>query len=334
MLNARSRLNRREFLKILAVAGGVAVGGDILQNLLGTRAIVLHENRYLMGTVINLTLVAESREQGQAAISEVFQEMARLVHIFDHRRPGGPLARLNQEGRLDQPPAELASLISRALKFGDLSNGAFDITVKPVLDACRSGETRLSALLDRVDYRQVSVRPDRIRLGLPGMQITLDGIAKGSIVDASLTQLQAHGFQKFLVEAGGDLYVQGPPGDERPWKIAIAHPRKTQGHPWITTLKINARAVATSGDYLNTFSNDYSLNHIIDPRVGLSPTELCSATVIAPDTTTADALGTALMVLGVREGLALVENLDGVEALLVTKNLDIIHSPGFPRLLN
>jgi thiamine biosynthesis lipoprotein len=170
----------------------------------------------------------------------------------------------------------------------------------------------------------------QVSLGIPNMQLTLDGIAKGRVVDAGVAALKKFGFDQVLVEAGGDLYALGLNHHQQPWRIALMHPRAKAKQPWLTTLSVRNRAVATSGDYLNSYSADYSINHIIDPRLGVSAVELCSATVLARDTAQADAFGTALMVLGVEAGLDFVEKQAEVECLLVSKDLSCHPSSGFP----
>lgn len=323
-------LTRRDFIKITAIAGGLLAGGSTLKWALGSRPATVEDSRYLMGTIINLTLIAESEAAGRAAVEAAYTELESLIGLFDHRLPGSPLGQLNQNGVLADPPPELTALLREALSFAELSGGAFDISVKPVVDALAAGKTDISGELKLVDYRQIAVRDDLIRFSRAGMQVTLDGIAKGRVVDAGVAALKAHGFDRVLVEAGGDLFAQGTRTDTQPWTVAIQNPRQSKGDPWLASLKVAGQAVATSGDYMHAFSTDYSLNHIIDPRVGRSPAELCAATVIAPSTMQADALSTSLMVLGVDAGLALANHLNDVEALLITKDMERLHTAGFP----
>lgn len=324
------KVNRRDILKVTALMGGLAAGGSLLDRVLAPGPVKVSEQRYLMGTLIHLTVIAESREAGRAAVSAVFDRMEDRIRLFDHRRPDSPLARLNRQGKLDDPPGELVALLRKALAIGGLTAGAFDITVKPVIDAYRRGNRDISAELQRVDYRQVEVADHQVSFGITGMQVTLDGIAKGRVVDAGIQALKSLGFDRVLVEAGGDLFAHGLDQDERPWKVAVMHPRPRSEQRWLATLDVSDRAVATSGDYMNSFTSDYSLHHIIDPRLGVSAAELCSVTVIAPDTTLADAYGTALMVMGVAEGLAFVERQANIECLLVAKDLSTHRSAGFP----
>jgi thiamine biosynthesis lipoprotein len=327
---AQRKLTRRDFIKITALAGGVLVGGGLLRLSLEPKSIIVRDTRMLMGTVIDITLVAESNEAGQAALNATFSEMERLTHIFNYREKDSQLGKLNQYGKLDGAAVELTSLLHQAKHFGEISSGAFDITVLPALEALQNGHPISQAHLDVIDYRNVEIQAQQIKFKIPGMQVTLDGIAKGRVVDGGVAALKSLGFENILVEAGGDLLANGVHPDGSLWKIGVVNPRPSTGSQWLTTLRVNDRAVATSGDYMNTFTSDYSLNHIIDPRTGLSPAELSSTTVIASSVTEADALATTLMVLGVKDGLALVERLPGIEALVATKDLKIYRSTGFP----
>jgi thiamine biosynthesis lipoprotein len=160
------------------------------------------------------------------------------------------------------------------------------------------------------------------------MSITLDGIAKGYIVDQGVAVLKDFGFQDVLVEAGGDLLASGEKSPSSLWKIGIKSPRQEQGGI-IARFSIRDRAVATSGDYLQPFVRDLSQHHLLDPRTGYSSPRLASASVLAKTATFADGLATAVMVLGPEAGLALIEELSGCEAYLVTKNLQTFQSKGF-----
>jgi FAD:protein FMN transferase len=206
---------------------------------------------------------------------------------------------------------------------------AFDISVKPMLDAYRAGRPDAAGQRQLVDYRQIEVNTRRISLGRPGMALTLDGIAKGRVVDGAVALLQRQGFYNILVEAGGDLMALGGRADGTPWRVGIHHPRRLEGNV-LRRLPVSRQAVATSGDYQHSFSHDYSRHHIIDPRSGLSPAELASVTIVAPSATDADALSTAVMILGSDAGLALATRLPYVEALVITKEMAIRQTAGFP----
>jgi thiamine biosynthesis lipoprotein len=160
------------------------------------------------------------------------------------------------------------------------------------------------------------------------MGITLDGIAKGYIVDQAIALLKARGMARVLVEAGGDLSLHGLRQDGHPWRVGIHHPRALAGYYQV--LEQSNGAMATSGDYEAAFTADFRYHHIIDPRTGSSPASLSSATVLASNAASADALSTAAMVLGMTEGLELLERLAGVEALLIDKQVTSRATSGFP----
>lgn len=320
------RLTRRHFLQITAAATGTV--------LLGRYAAfpkpftTLNETRTLMGTVINLAVTGPDSHATQEAIQATFAEMERLIALFDQRRPQSPLALLNRTGHLADPPAELVELVQRAQRYSDLSGGAFDISVQPLVDAYESGQDA-AAVKPLVNYQNIQIGIDALTLSQPGMTLTLDGIAKGRVVDGATTVLQSFGFHNILVEAGGDLIGLGTRSDGTPWRVGIDNPRAT-GSNVLRVLPISRHAVATSGDYRHSFSQDFRHHHIIDPRTGLSPTDLASVTVIAPSATDADALSTTAMVLGVEAGLALLNRLPHVEGLLITKTMEIRQTAGFP----
>jgi thiamine biosynthesis lipoprotein len=181
--------------------------------------------------------------------------------------------------------------------------------------------------LELVDYRRVRVDDAAIALETPGMALTLDGIAKGYVVDRVVHTLVEKGADRVVVEAGGDL-ASGGAGAEEGWPVAIQDPRDPAGI--LGDFRLRGEGVATSGDYVQAFTGDRSLHHILDPRTGRSPAHTSAATVVAGNAMDADALSTAAFVLGPEEGIALLARLPGVEGLLVTKDGRPSRTPGFP----
>ena len=326
-------MTRRAFLAITAATGGLLATGGFVHSR-GDTPVTMREQRMLMGTVIHLAVVAPSARQGRAAIADTFAAMQRLTALFDYRQPQSALSTLNRQGRIDRPAPPFTALFVLAQRISELSGGAFDVTVLPLVNAYRlnayqQGELDISPYRRLVDYRHLHVEANGIYFDQPDMAVTLDGLAKGRVIDEAVATLRQNGFDRVLVEAGGDLVGRGRRIDDAPWRVGVTHPRSPAGQ-LLATLEMTDGALATSGDYMNYFAQDFSAHHIIDPRSGHSPAELASVTVMAPTATEADALSTTLMVLGVDQGQALVAQLPSVEALFVTKTLQQIRTPGFP----
>jgi thiamine biosynthesis lipoprotein len=178
-----------------------------------------------------------------------------------------------------------------------------------------------------VDYRHIDCDTRKISFHQSGMSITLDGIAKGYIIDEAVAVLKEYGFYNVMVEAGGDLIGLGEKAPRTPWKIGLQSPRSGIGD-FLAIFNLQDQALATSGDYMQPFTPDFSNHHILDPSSGVSSRELASASVFAPSAALADGLATALMVMGT-SGLQVLEYLPGCQAYLVTKDMQVLTTPGF-----
>jgi len=261
--------------------------------------------------------------------------MAELEALLSRHRPDSEVSRWNRDGQLSAPSSALLEVLAVANRVSDLGAGAFDISVHPLVDLYRERSrtgglprpAEVEAVLERVDQRAIRLEPGAVRFERPGMAITLDGVAKGYVVDQAVAVLDSRGFRNVLVEAGGDLVVEGSKGAELPWRIGVRNPR-----PGLAVLaRFDARdvAIATSGDYMQPFTPDLTQHHIMDPRVGHSPPELASSTVIAPSGALADALATLTLVLGSRRAVDLIESLPGCEGYFVAKDLTTTKTSGF-----
>jgi thiamine biosynthesis lipoprotein len=273
-------------------------------------------------------------------VDGAFREIERLESVLSRHREGTPLARLNRDGVLAGAPAELRHVLARSLEYGELSNGAFDVTVAPLLalHAARfqeagtaPAEAEVREALGRVDYRAVRIHGDDVQLELPGASLTLDGIAKGYVVDRAVQTLVEAGAGNVVVDAGGDMAAGGVPGSEDPWRVGVQDPRSAAV---LGVLELRGECVASSGDYMQAYTRDLRNHHLVDPRTGRSPDHTSGVTVVAPTAMDADALSTAAFVLGPVEGLALLERLDGVEGLIVTKDQRRLDTSGFSRYLS
>jgi thiamine biosynthesis lipoprotein len=289
----------------------------------------IHDStRLLMDTVARITVAGDSRDQAEQGIALAFAEMERLIAVFDRHDSATPLAALNAGRNLRDAPAELADLIAVSAEYHRLSGGAFDITIQPVLDLLAAhgnpqGELRLDrrdleAALALVGMDGVRARGRDISLARSGMGLTLDGIAKGSIVDRTAAVLEANGLFDYLINAGGDIRCRGEKRPGAPWMVAVEDPARRGGYPAVLALRQGA--VATSGVYERYFDRTREHNHLLAPASGKSPEDCLSVTVTAQTVTQADALATAVAVMPGESGLRLVESLPGCACLILRKN--------------
>ena len=309
------------------------VGAFIVERVLFAPAVQpFHERREMMDTWVSITVYAANENQADAAIEATLSRMEEVVAIASIHDPLAEAARLNSTGRLTAPSPELTEILLAAKRFFEVSKGAFDITVQPLLELWQydpSAEEQFWELEPEVQSAAISEAkkllgadriiwtesPDPVVQLEPGMKITLGGIAKGYIVDQGLVELREAGIRHALIDAGGDIAVMGGKPGGAKWEIALRNPEdETQA---VAAFEIADGAIATSGNYYRYFDPLAEVGHIMDPRTGFSAFESSSATVVATTCMEADALATAVFVLGPVEGLEMVNGLEAVEAMVL-----------------
>lgn len=286
------------------------------------------ESKFLMGTMVEITAIG-SKSDCQQAVKLAFEEFKRIDNLMSVYDKDSEISRINRAAGESavQVSADTLAVIDQSLRFARLTGGALDITIAPLMElwGFRNAATRvpldgeLKEKLSLVDYKEVIVDADRstVKLGSPGMQIDVNGIAKGYAVDRAILLLKDAGLRSALVNAGGDIYGLGSPPGKGSWRIGIRHPRRIA--ELLGTLELKDKAVATSGDYENSFQVDGKRYcHIMDASTGQPVEGIMSVTIVANSTVEADALATAVFPLGAANGMKLIENLEGVEGLIVT----------------
>ena len=279
----------------------------------------------IMGTAIRVELWCEDHAVGGAAIDAVMREMHRIDWAMSPHKPQSELSRINREAgaapvRLSD---EMWGLLQQAIAFSRLSDGAFDITYAAVgaLYDYRAGSAPSEAQREQAraligwQHLHLDARTRSLHFGRPGMRIDLGGFAKGHAVDNGVAILRRHGIRHAMVSAGGDSHVLGDRRG-RPWTVAIRDPRNADGI--VAVLPLEDVAISTSGDYERYFERGgVRHHHLIDPRSGRSPDRVRSVTILAADGLTSEGLSKSVFVLGVEDGLKLVESQPGVDAVIV-----------------
>ncbi|NYT00608.1 MAG: FAD:protein FMN transferase [Methanocellales archaeon] len=320
-------INRRKFIKGCAAFSLALLTGSWLN---AKRAYLTEGTRNIMGTSVKMAVVHSEVEWAKKAMDISFGEMHKIDDLMSIYKDGSEISMLNNNGYCDYANADTIRVIERANHHSGLSDGAFNIAVLPVIGLWKKGvpaEERLEDVLDLLDHKNIIIEGEKIRFKKDGMGITLGGIAKGYAVDKAIETLKKNGIEHALVSAGGDIRTVGTKLDETPWRVAIRNPQDKKKS--ITTIDLCDKAVATSGNYERIFNDGTISPHILDPRTGYTVQGLMSVTILADTTIDADALSTAVFVLGAEGGMRLVEMV-GAEALIINNEGEILKSSGFP----
>lgn len=290
----------------------------------------------IMGTAVRVELQSASRAAGEAAIDAVMQEMHRIDRCMSPHKPDSELSVINREAAHRAVPLsdEMLRLVSRAIDFSELSDGAFDITyagVGQLYDyrlGIKPSDEALALARATVGYRHLLLdrKARTLRFAREGVRIDLGGFAKGHAVDNSVAILRRHGIANATVAAGGDSHVMGDRGD-RPWSIGIRDPRRAG--EVVAVLPLEDVAISTSGDYERFFEQDgVRFHHLIDPKTGKSPSAVRSVTILADDGLTTEGLSKCLFVMGLDKGMRLIESQPGVDAVVVDASGVLHYSSG------
>jgi thiamine biosynthesis lipoprotein len=298
---------------------------------------VVRVSRALMGASFEIAAWAsrDGESATEALLSGALEAVAELEKRISSWDSESETSALNRAA--GQAPvavgADLRALVELSVSWGERTDGAFDVTVAPLLDLWKRAEAQgvppaeaeLKSGLGRVGFKKILAEGDTLFLSQPGMRLDFGAIGKGFAADRVAAILLAAGVENFIVGAGGDLIVRGSRGGA-PWQVGIRDPR---GTGLLAVSSISNRAIATSGDYEQFISiGGRRYSHILDPRSGKPVSGLTSVTVFSKRAADSDALATALLVMGSDEGLEYVEGLADVEAFFVAEDGSPILSSG------
>jgi thiamine biosynthesis lipoprotein len=290
----------------------------------------------IMGTRIAVELWATDQASGNAAIDAVLAEMRRVDAAMSTYKPTSELSQVNREAALGPVKItdELFALLETSLQYSRDTDGAFDITYASVgymydfKVRKRPDESSIRQALPAIDYRHVLLDPKArtIRFKRSGVRVDLGGIGKGHAVDRGIQVLQSRGITRALVTAGGDSRIIGDRFGN-PWVVGIRHPdRKDEV---IAKIPLEDAALSTSGDYERYFDeNGVRYHHIIDPHTGRSASKVRSATIIGPTATRTDGMSKTAFVLGPERALAIYNQLEDIDAILVTPDGRVLYTKG------
>ena len=324
------------FLGQLALASPAVADGDELRRYEASQ-------RHL-GTDVQIILYAASGEQAEAAFLAGFARIEKLERVLSDYDQDSEASQLSQSSPMADPEPvskDLWQALRVSVFVSRKSGGAFDVTIGPLSRlwrrAHRQGELpsseRIDTARDAVGYRLLRFDAGRqaVQLPRPGMRLDFGGVGKGMAADLALREITGKGVLSALVDCGGDMAIGDAPPGSGGWKIGVAglDPNKAE-----RVVELANVGIATSGDahqYVQIKGTRYS--HILDPRTGIGLTNRSSVSVIAIDGTLADAVASAVSVLGPRRGTRLVRHWRGVEVQVLSLKDGVLvrhTTPGFP----
>jgi FAD:protein FMN transferase len=322
-------------LLVIAVIAALVYGGPERE---------YKSDRFLMDTLVSIRVYGRDEDKLREAVNDAFAEMQRIADLSDRFPAPGSAAygasdvcRINEAAgiRPVHVQREVMEMLALAKRYHGLSEGAFDVTIGPVMDlwgfAGSSPKVppsgKLAKTLSLVDSNKLIIDEQKQTAFLEkrGMKLDLGAVAKGYATEKAIGVLKSRGITRALIDAGGNISVIGKNSRNTPWKIGIKDPRKSGGI--IAVLSLVDGSAVTSGDYYRYFdAGGKRYNHIIDPRTGYPATGNMSVTVITENAGLADCLSTALFVLEPEKMMEIAKKMKGVDLFIVTSDRRILHT--------
>jgi thiamine biosynthesis lipoprotein len=299
-------------------------------------------NGQTMGTLYSIKIAGRPRSSELGSMKQAVESrLAQIDSQMSTWNPDSEISQFNRFQALEEFPVspELATVVSRALELAASTDGAFDPTVKPLIDHWGFGAAAdakpVEQIMQAVGWHKVRVENGALLKTHPGVQLDLSAIAKGYGVDAVAEEIRSAGFTNFLVEIGGEVVTSGTKEHDVPWVVGVQDP--DAGARMFQTLQRSDGAMATSGDYQNfrERADGTRYSHIIDPSTGWpAETDVASVSVLADSCMDADAAATALFVMGSKKGFQWLETHPEFDVLFILHSTNAAFTaratPGFP----
>ncbi len=290
-----------------------------------SRPKTVQKTESIMGTEVTITVVAKSAAEGSSAIDAAMAEVKRFDRMMSLYKDDSEITKVNLAAGKNpvRVSPEMIEVVEAAQRVSDLTEGAFDVTIGPlvVLWQMRLKEGKvptdreIANIRPRVNYRNIVLdkKASTIFLKEPGMIMDLGGAAKGYVADKVADLLRARGIHNAIVALAGDIRVLGRRADNSPWRIGVQHPREKD--KMLTVLDLSDKYISTSGDYERyKIVHKKRYHHILDPRTGKTSEGMEAVTLVCDKGAVGDSLTTALFILGTEKGMKLVRSL-GYDAI-------------------
>lgn len=335
------RLKKKTLLKRLTLP--LLVVAALFLALMGYRYYNLYrfhlekQTRFMMDTYVTIYAIGP-KSVTVSAINSALNRMQAVDAKFNSQNPENAIYTFNHEG-IPITDQEILDVTQLALQIARDSDGAFDITVAPLIELWGfydksphlPTQQEISDCLGKVGYQYLILKDGKLQKSKEDVMIDLGGIAKGYAVKEAARVLQKAGVNSALIDAGGDVHALGKKGRDL-WKVGLRNPR---GNDILGYVEVEDLAVMGSGDYERFFfKNDVRYHHIFNPKTGYPVQGVSSTTLLHPDPMVADAWNTAVFVLGPDEGLKLAEKITEMEVIMVTPSGEVTYTSGLKNALH
>ncbi|MBQ4528128.1 MAG: FAD:protein FMN transferase [Clostridia bacterium] len=289
------------------------------------------ETAMCLDTIVTVTCYADTQEKADKAAKAAISEVQRIELLLSAYIETSDIYQINQNAATTPVKVsdETVSVLSKALDFCEKTSGAFDITIKPLVELWNikaenpqvPTDEQIGAARDKVDYKSVVIEDGYVRFLKEGMKIDLGGAAKGYAADKVFEVLKKHGIKNALIDLGGNIYAMGRSESDAPWKIGLQDPDKERGEHFYV-MELSDKTCVTSGSYERYFEKDGKIyHHIIDPETGYpADGNLLSVSVSGDSSFEADMLSTAIFVMGTEEFEKIKSNFNYDKYVVVTNN--------------
>ena len=304
-------------------------------------------NKVVMNTIAKITAVAPDEKTAQLSIDSAFEKIYGIEKLMNRYDPNSQLSQVNRLAAKEpvKIDKDLFDILRQSVEYSKKTDGAFDITVGPLVDLWKKcaeansmpTEKQLAEVKKRIGYDKLILDANEfsVRFTTAGVSLDLGAIAKGFAADKAVAEMKKTGAIGGLIDLGGQVGCFGLMEKKGKWIVGVQNPAKLEDNQTIARLALSDSAVATSGDYRRFYKiGDKHFSHIFNPATEKSADQLISVTIIAKDGTAADALATAVSVLGAEKGLKLIEEIPDAEAVIIKSGSnELIKSSGAEQYL-
>lgn len=302
---------------------------------------------YNLGTINEITLYDIKKKDGDRILKKCESILVDIDNKMSCQISSSEISKINDNAgeSFVKVSDDTYSVIKESINFSNMSNDTFDISIGPIIDLWAIGtdnakvptQKEIDTNLTLVNYKDILVDDENksVKLANKNMKIDLGGIAKGYAADKIYEYLKEEQLKSALINLGGNIYAFGNKENNQPFSIGVQDPTKPRGNS-IGNVKVSNKSVVTSGIYERYLEKDNKIyHHMLDPHTGYPfNNNLSSVTIISDKSIIGDALSTTTFGLGIKNGLELVENLDGVDAIFITKDKKIYLSNNLKNKFN